>query len=232
MRILVVEDEPALGRVLLKGLKAEQFVVDLVTDGEEAIAYAEQTEYDLVLLDLGLPKLDGLAVLKWLRRKRLTTAVLILSGRGTVEDRIRGLNTGADDYLLKPFSFEELLARMHALLRRPRLLQDNLVVGDLEMDRLRHVARRAGKPITLTQREYALLEYLMRNAGRPVTRTMILEHVWNLAFEGLTNIVDVYINYLRSKVDRGFDRKLIHTARGIGYVLTEVGCEELVEQAA
>lgn len=143
----------------------------------------------------------------------------MLTARAAVSDRVCGLEAGADDYLVKPFAFEELLARVHALLRRPPELQDKLCVDDLGLDRLRHTVIRAGKTISLTQREYALLEYLMRNAGRAVTRTMVVEHVWNLGFEGLTNIVDVYINYLRAKVDRGFQRQLIHTARGIGYML-------------
>src|SRR5215467_7704318 len=145
--------------------------------------------------------------------------ILLLSARKDVSDRVCGLQAGADDYLVKPFSFEELLARVHALLRRPQEFQDQLRVEDLELDRMRHIVTRAGKPIKLTQREYGVLEYLMRNAGRTVTRTMVVEHVWNLGFEGLTNIVDVYVNYLRAKIDDGFDKPLIHTAHGIGYVL-------------
>lgn len=221
MRVLVVEDESSLGRVLQTGLKAEQFAVDLAHDGEEAVEFTETTEYDLVLLDLTLPKLDGLSVLKRLRRKKMTTPVIILSGRDSVQERVRGLDSGADDFVCKPFAFEELMARINALLRRPAMLMDRLVVGDLEIDRVRRVAKRGGKPIPLTQREYALLEYLMRNAGRPVSRTMVVEHVWSLGFEGLTNIVDVYINYLRAKVDQGFEKKLIHTARGIGYMVSD-----------
>jgi len=221
VRILVVEDEPKIGRVLLEGLEAEQFAVDLAVDDESGLELATQVEYDAIILDLNLPRLDGFTVLQRIRKQRLQVPVLILSARADAADRVRGLNMGADDYLRKPFSFDELVARVHALLRRPHQLLDSLSVADLEIDRIRHVVTRAGKPIPLTQREYALLEYLMRNAGRPVTRTMVVEHVWNLGFEGLTNIVDVYINYLRGKVDSGFNKNLIHTVRGIGYVLAD-----------
>jgi DNA-binding response OmpR family regulator len=221
MRVLVVEDEPALTRVLVKGLSAEQYAVDNVNDGETAIDYAEQIDYDVILLDVGLPKMDGITVLKRIRSKHLTMPVLMLTGRTSVEERVAALECGADDYLVKPFAFEELLARIHALLRRPKTVISSLKVADLEIDQRRHIAMRGGKPIPLTQREFALLEYLMRNAGYPVTRTMVLDHVWNLGFEGLTNIVDVYINYLRSKVDEGHEKKLIHTARGVGYMLAE-----------
>jgi two-component system, OmpR family, copper resistance phosphate regulon response regulator CusR len=221
MRLLVVEDEPKVGRVLLEGLKAEHFAVDLAVDGESGLELATQTDYDAIILDLNLPGLDGFTVLRRIRKQRLQVPVLILSALADTQDRVRALNMGADDYLRKPFSFDELVARVHALLRRPHQLLDSLSVADLEIDRIRHVVTRAGKPIPLTQREYALLEYLVRNAGRPVTRTMVVEHVWNLGFEGLTNIVDVYINYLRSKVDSGYNKNLIHTVRGIGYVLAD-----------
>jgi two-component system, OmpR family, copper resistance phosphate regulon response regulator CusR len=221
MRILVVEDEPKCGRVLLEGLKAEHFAVDLAADGELGLELATQADYDAIILDLNLPRLDGFTVLRQIRKQRLQVPVLVLSARADIADPVRALNMGADDYLRKPFSFDELVARVHALLRRPRQLLDSLSVADLEIDRIRHITTRAGKPIPLTQREYALLEYLVRNAGRPVTRTMVVEHVWNLGFEGLTNIVDVYINYLRSKVDSGYSKHLIHTVRGIGYVLAD-----------
>lgn len=221
MRILVVEDDPTMGRILEKGLAAEQFAIDLAHDGEEAMELVHDVDYDVLVLDLSLPKLDGMTVLRRLRKKQMRLPVLVLSARHTVEDRVGALDAGADDFLVKPFAFQELVARIRSLLRRPSDLMDKLVVADLEIDRVRHVVKRAGKTIVLTQREYALLEYLMRNAGRPVTRTMVVEHVWNLGFEGLTNIVDVYINYLRSKIDQGFDKKLIHTARGVGYMLTE-----------
>lgn len=221
MRILLVEDDMATARVLMNGLKAEHFAVDLVHDGEEGLLYMSEIGYDVAIIDVGLPKLDGLTLLKSARRRQIQIPVMLLSGRQSVEDRVLGLEAGADDYVAKPFAFEEVIARVRALLRRPVVLQNKLVVGDLEIDRARHTAKRAGKPIQLTQREYALLEYLMRNAGHPVSRTMVVEHVWNVGFEGLTNIVDVYINYLRAKIDHGYEKKLIHTARGFGYMLTE-----------
>jgi two-component system, OmpR family, copper resistance phosphate regulon response regulator CusR len=221
MRLLVVEDEPKIGRTLLEGLEAEHFAVDLAVDGEMGLEYATQIDYDAILLDLNLPRLDGFTVLQRIRKLQLQVPVLILSARPDCADRVRGLNMGADDFLRKPFSFDELVARIHALLRRPQQLLDSLSVADLEIDRIRHTVSRAGKPIPLTQREYALLEYLMRNAGRPVTRTMVVEHVWNQGFEGLTNIVDVYINYLRSKINFGSHKNLIHTVRGVGYVLAD-----------
>lgn len=230
VRILVVEDEPKLARVIVTGLKAEQFAVDHVSDGEAGLDMASEGGYDALILDLGLPKLDGMTLLKRLRKTRQELPVIILSSRSTVEDRVLGLQAGADDYVLKPFAFEELLARVYAVLRRPAKLMDTLRVGDLELDRLTRVTKRNGKILNLTQREFAVLEYLMRNAGRPVTRTMLIEHVWNVGYEGLTNIVDVYINYLRAKVDQGFEKKLIHTARGVGYVVTDPD-ERLAETA-
>jgi DNA-binding response OmpR family regulator len=227
LRILLVEDELAISRVLMNGLKSEHFAVDLVQDGEEALLFMSEVNYDLVILDLGLPKLDGLTVLKRARKRQIRIPVMILSAQDSIESRVIGLEAGADDYVLKPFAFEEVVARVRALLRRPTILQDKLTVADLEIDRAKHIVKRGGKVITLTQREYALLEYLMRNAGHPVSRTMVVEHVWNLGFEGLTNIVDVYINYLRAKIDSGFENKLIHTARGFGYMLTDIGQEVL-----
>lgn len=220
MRILVIEDEPKIARSLAKNLEAEHFAVDVAYDGEQGLQLAQEVRYDGIVLDWNLPRLDGLSLLRRLRQSGSSTRVLILSGRREVADRVSGLEAGADDYLIKPFSFQELLARLQTLLRRPNeLLLDTLKVGDLELDRLRHTVTRAGKSISLTQREYALLEYLMRNAGRIVTRTMVVEHVWNLGFEGLTNVVDVYISYLRAKVDHGFPQPLIHTKRGVGFVI-------------
>ena len=219
MRILVIEDEPKVARTLVKGLEADHFAVDLAGDGEEGLQLATEIDYDAIILDWNLPKLDGLTVLRKLRKSGSNMRILLLSARKDVSDRVCGLQAGADDYLVKPFSFEELLARVHALLRRPQELLDKLSVEDLELDRMRHMVTRGGKQINLTQREYAVLEYLMRNAGRTVTRTMVVEHVWNLGFEGLTNIVDVYINYLRAKIDHGYEKPLIHTARGVGYML-------------
>ena len=222
MRILVVEDEPKIARSIVKGLEAEFFTADLAADGEEGLQMAMQISYDGIVLDLNLPRLDGLALVRKLRQSGSTSRVLILSGRREVADRVSGLEAGADDYLIKPFSFQELLARLHTLLRRSKDVLDTLTVADLELDRMHRTVTRAGKPISLTQREYALLEYLMRNAGRTVTRNMVVEHVWNLGFDGLTNVVDVYISYLRAKIDHGFGRPLIHTKRGIGFMISAV----------
>lgn len=228
MRILVIEDEPKVARTLVKGLEVNHFAVDLANNGEEGLQLSTEVAYDLILLDWNLPKLDGLTVLRKLRKSGSNMRVMLLSARTDVSDRVTGLRAGADDFLVKPFSFDELLARVYALLRRPQELLDKLNVADLELDRMRHMVTRAGKVINLTAREYAVLEYLMRNAGRTVTRTMVVEHVWNLGFEGLTNIVDVYINYLRAKIDNGFEKPLIHTARGVGYMLATLD-EELRE---
>ena len=219
MRILIVEDEAKIARALVKALEADRFAVDCAADGEEGLLLATEIDYEAIILDWNLPKLDGLTVLKRLRQSGAVARVLLLSARTDVSDRVRGLQAGGDDFLVKPFAFEELTARLNALLRRPQEMLDKIQVEDLELDRMRHVVTRGGKLINLTQREYAVLEYLMRNNGRTVTRTMVVEHVWNLGFEGLTNIVDVYVNYLRTKIDEGFDKPLIHTARGIGYVL-------------
>lgn len=222
MRILVIEDEPKIARSIVKGLEEEFFTADLAADGEEGLAMALGVNYDGIVLDWNLPRLDGLSLLRKLRQSGSTTRVLILSGRREVADRVSGLEAGADDYLIKPFSFQELLARLHTLLRRSKDMLDTLVVDDLELDRMHHTVTRAGKRINLTQREYALLEYLMRNAGRTVTRTMVVEHVWNLGFDGLTNVVDVYISYLRAKIDQGFAKPLIHTKRGVGFMISAV----------
>lgn len=222
MRILVVEDEPKIARSIVKGLEAEFFTADVATDGEEGLQMALQINYDGIVLDLNLPRIDGLTLLRKIRQSGSTSRVLILSGRREVSDRVSGLEAGADDYLIKPFSFQELLARLHTLLRRSKDAMDTLTVADLELDRMHRTVKRAGKPISLTQREYALLEYLMRNAGRTVTRTMVVEHVWNLGFDGLTNVVDVYISYLRAKIDHGFAKPLIHTKRGIGFMISSM----------
>ena len=220
MRILVVEDDKAVASFVKKGLESEQYAVDVAADGEDAQALLEAASFDLIILDLVLPKVDGLEVLTYIRKRKPPPPVLILSGRARVEDRVKGLDLGADDYLTKPFSFSELSARVRALLRRnPKSFDIILRVGDLELDRAERVVRRAGRRIDLTPREFALLEYLMRNAGRSVTRAMIIEHVWNFSFDTMTNVVDVYINYLRKKVDQGFEHKLIHTVRNVGYEL-------------
>jgi len=205
--------------MIATGLESDHFAVDLANDGLDGLQLLTEIDYDAAVLDWNLPKLDGLTLLRRLRKARSGVRVLIVSARQDLADRICALESGADDYLTKPFSCEELVVRMHALLRRPKELLDVMRVEDLELDRTRRTVTRAGRPIVLTQREYAVLEYLMRNAGRTVTRTMVVEHVWNLGFEGLTNIVDVYINYLRHKVDHGFDKPLIRTARGVGYMI-------------
>lgn len=218
MRILIAEDDEALARFVRQGLEAEHYAVDVVADGEQARTVAIERAYDIVILDLNLPKLDGVSVLRQLRLKKPSLPVLILTQRTKVEDRVVCLDTGADDYLAKPFSFSELSARLRALLRRSHLPSESvLVVGDLKLDRVQRIVERSGKRIELTVKEFALLEYLMHNAGRDVTRSMIIEHVWNLSFDTTTNVVDVYINYLRRKIDDGYPVKLIHTARGVGY---------------
>jgi DNA-binding response OmpR family regulator len=227
MRILVVEDDKAVASFLKKGLESEQYAVDVTGDGEDAQSLVGEANFDLIILDLVLPKIDGLDVLKHIRSRKSSLPVLILSGRARVEDRVKGLDLGADDYLTKPFSFSELSARVRALLRRsPSTIGIVLRVEDLELDRAERLVRRAGRRIDLTPREFALLEYLMRNAGRSVTRAMIIEHVWNFSFDTMTNVVDVYINYLRKKVDQSFERKLIHTVRNVGY---ELGTREIME---
>ncbi len=220
MRILVVEDDVPLASFLRKGLEAEHYAVDVAPDGEEARWLACECEYDLMVLDLNLPKLDGIGVLGRVRPKRPSLPVLVLTGRSRLEDRVQVLDLGADDCLLKPFSFTELAARVRALLRRRPVTAPTLLrVADLELDRVERTVRRAGKRIELTSKEFGLLEYLLCNAGHRITRNMIVEHVWNLSFDTGTNIVDVYINYLRKKVDEGFSPRLIHTVRGVGYEL-------------
>jgi len=220
MRLLVVEDEKKVARFINKGLEEEGYAVDLAFNGEEGLAMALDRVHDLIILDIALPKMDGLQVLKNLREKKVPTPVLLLTVRAAIEDKVLGLDSGADDYLTKPFAFEELLARIRALLRRvaeagPPLLQ----VEDLVLDPARRLATRGGERIDLTSKEFALLEYLMRNAGRVLSRAMISEHVWDYDFDTETNVIDVYVNYLRRKIDSGREKKLIHTVRGSGYVL-------------
>jgi len=218
VRILVAEDDRPVASFLKKGLEAEHYAVDIVPDGQEALYMAEEYDYDLLLLDLILPKLDGLQVLRQIRTLKKHLPVLVLTGRARVEDRVKGLDLGADDYMTKPFAFRELTARVRALLRRgntPTVF--TLQVEDLEMNLVERRVNRGGKRIELTPKEFALLEYLIRNQGRAVSRPMIIEHVWNFTFDTMTNVVDVYINYLRKKVDEGFEQKLIHTVRGVGY---------------
>jgi two-component system, OmpR family, copper resistance phosphate regulon response regulator CusR len=221
MRILIAEDDEALAKFVRQGLEGEHYTVDIVVDGEQARSAATETDYDIVILDLNLPKLDGVSVLRHLRLKKPSLPVLILTQRTRVEDKVQCLDTGADDYLAKPFSFSELSARIRALVRRSHLPSESvLIVADLKLDRIEHLVERAGRRVELTTKEFALLEYLMRNAGRRVTRSMIIEHVWNLTFDTTTNVVDVYINYLRRKIDDGQAQKLIHTVRGVGYELS------------
>ena len=230
MRILVAEDDRPVATFISKGLGAENYVVDLAGDGEEALFLSENYDYDLVILDINLPKVDGFTVLQRIRTQKPDLAVLFLTGSVQVSDRVKGLDLGADDYLTKPFSLSELLARVRALSRRStRQLESILKVEDLVMDRVQRVVTRAGHPINLTPKEFALLEYLLRNSGRSVSRSMIIEHVWNLGFDSATNVVDVYINYLRKKVDGNSPTKLIRTVRGVGY---RIGPQESGENGA
>lgn len=220
VRILVIEDEPKLARALQKGLGEEQYAVDVALDGEEGLYRARCQPYDLILLDWMVPVLSGLEVLRILRAEGQDVPVIIITAKDAVADRVRGLDSGADDYLTKPFSFEELLARTRALLRRASSSSSpqTLRVHDLELDLITHAAKRGDKPIELSSKEYALLEYLMRNPNRVLSRTVLSEHVWG-EFDTLTNVIDVYVHHLREKIDKGHDVKLIHTVRGAGYVL-------------
>lgn len=220
MHILVVEDEKRLAFLLRRVLLEERHTVDLAHDGETGLDLALSDTYDVVVLDGMLPKLDGLEICRQMREERIMTPVLMLTARGAVEDRVNGLNVGADDYLTKPFAMEELLARINALLRRRERRFDEtpkLTVADLTLDLVRHEAQRAGKPIELTAKEFALLEYLMRHAGRALTRTQIVDAVWRYDLDALSNVVDIYIHYLRDKIDRDHSRHLIKTVRGVGY---------------
>ena len=222
MRVLVVEDDAKLLESLRKGLKESGWGADGAPDGREGLRRALDEEYDAIVLDLMLPGLSGLDLLRELRARRKSTPVLVLSARSSVEDRVKGLDLGADDYLAKPFSFSELEARLRAITRRPAVEPATvLVAADLEVDTVRREARRAGKALELTTKELALLEYLIRRKGVVLTRTMILDHVWDLDYDGGSNLVEVYVNYLRKKVDAGHDVKLIQTVRGAGYVLRE-----------
>ena len=220
MRILVVEDEKKVASFLKKGLEEEYYAVDCAYDGEEALYMVEANEYDLMILDIMLPKVDGLEVLKGVRDKGFPLPVLMLTAKDSVEDVIKGLDAGGDDYLTKPFAFAELLARVRALLRRKeREPAGELQVADLVLDPVTHAVSRGGQEIELTAKEYALLEYLMRQVNRVVTRTMISEHVWDYHFDPMTNVIDVYVNHLRKKIDLNSSQRLIHTIRGVGYML-------------
>ena len=219
MRILVVEDEKKIADFLQRGLESNGYAVDTANNGHAAIGYVHETDYDLVILDLMLPDMDGMKVLERVRARKVGPPVLILSARGAVDDRVKGLELGADDYLTKPFAFVELLARVRALLRRGQPAPERLQVGDLVIDTLRRKVVRETETIDLAPKEYGILEYMMRNKGRPLSRTMIVEHVWDMDYDGLTNIVDVYIRHLRSKIDDRYQAKLIQTVRGIGYMI-------------
>jgi len=221
MRLLLVEDDPKIASFILKGLKAEGYAVDHAADGREGLAMALTEPYDAAIVDLMLPKLDGLSLIEKMRREKVNTPVIILSARGSVDDRVRGLQAGGDDYLPKPFAFSELLARLQALIRRSSGLSEptRLTYRDLTMNLLTREVTRGGRKIELQRLEFSLLEYLMRNAGRVVSKTMIMEHVWDYNFDPQTNVVESRICRLRDKIDRGFDRKLIQTVRGVGYAL-------------
>ena len=221
MRILLVEDDLKIASFILKGLKEAGFASDHTTDGEEGLYLALTEPYDTAIIDIMLPKLDGLTLIEELRRKRINTPVIILSAKRSIDDRVKGLQKGGDDYLTKPFSFSELLARVQALIRRASREPEPTVLslGDLSMDLLTREVIRTGTRIELQPREFALLEYLMRNVGRVISKTMILEHIWDYNFDPQTNVVDVLVCRLRNKVDRDFDVKMIHTVRGVGYVL-------------
>jgi len=221
MRALLVEDDDAISEFVGRGLREAGFAVDREADGEAGLSAATRQSYDVAIVDVMLPKRDGLSMIEELRRRKILTPVLILSARRAVDDRVRGLQSGGDDYLTKPFAFAELIARVQALLRRSNRAAEptSLTVGDLQLDLLTRRVARAGMNIDVRPREFALLEYLMRNAGRVVSKTMILSHVWEYNFDPQTNIVDVLVSRLREKIDRPFDQKLLHTVRGVGYVL-------------
>ncbi len=223
MKILLVEDDKGIGRFIKKGLSENAFLVDLVSDGEEGLRSGLQKGYDLIILDILLPKMDGLEVLKELRGRAIQTPVVFLTAKDSEGDIVQGLNLGADDYLTKPFSFSELLARIHALLRRGKKgdLPSILQIADLTLEVEGHRVLRGREKIDLTPKEYALLEFFMRRSGQIITRTMITEKVWDYHFDTSTNIVEVHVSHLRNKIDKSFEPKLLHTVKGVGYVLEE-----------
>jgi DNA-binding response OmpR family regulator len=222
MRILVADDDAKAAGLLAQGLKSEGYAVDLATDGDEAAWLAETNPYDALVLDVMMPAKDGFTVVRHLRKKNILTPVIFVTARGEVEDRVRGLDAGGDDYLAKPLSLAELLARLRAMLRRQRPQASNVLrVADLETDLLARKVRRAGQEVVLTNREFALLEFLLVNSPRPVSKMAIVEHVWDQHFDSETNVVNVYVNYLRNKVDRPGLKPLLHTVRGVGFALKE-----------
>ena len=221
MRILVVEDDPRIASFIQSGLQDEGYAVDVLRDGYEAGDLAQSVDYDAALLDLMLPARSGFQVLRDIRAKKSELPVIVLSAKDSLDDRVAGLDAGADDYLVKPFALAELSARLRALLRRGKPHEEKLRAGDLEMDIVRRTVSRGGRRIDLRAKEYALLEFLMRHKGRPLARSLIVEHVWNIHFDSISNVVAVHINALRNKVDRGFGAPLIQTVRGVGYMLSD-----------
>ncbi|GJL77747.1 MAG: DNA-binding response regulator [Nitrospinaceae bacterium] len=222
MRILIVEDEKKVAAFIKKGLEEETYAVDVAYDGEEGLFLGLENKYDLIILDLMLPAIDGMEVLSRLREKKVDTPILLLTAKDSVEDKVTGLNTGADDYLTKPFAFSELLARIRVLLRRGKAeTKTVLQIDGLTLDLVSHKVNRDGEEIELTGKEYSLLEYFMRNQGKVLTRTMIAEHVWDYNFDTFTNVIDVYVNHLRKKIDKNYPDKLLHTLRGVGYIMKE-----------
>ena len=223
MRLLLVEDDLQIASFITKGLRQAGFAMDHAADGEDGLALALNEPYDAAIIDIMLPKLDGLTLIEELRRKKVNTPVIILSAKRSLDDRVKGLQTGSDDYLTKPFAFSELLARVRALIRRASRTAEStsLAVSDLSMNLLTREVKRGGRKIDLQPREYALLEYLMHNCETVVSKTMILEHVWDYSFDPKTNVIEAHICKLRNKIDKDYEKKLIHTIRGVGYVLKE-----------
>lgn len=221
MRLLIVEDEKKIAGFLLKGLQEEGYAVDHATNGHEALSLVGVYKYDLVICDIIMPGIDGFELVKRLRNLQLQMPIIMLSAKNQIDDKVTGLDAGADDYLAKPFAFNELLARIRALLRRKADYKEQLTIADLVLEPAKHTVMRAGKNIDLTPKEYSLLEFLLRNQGRVVTRTSIIEHVWDMHFDSDTNLVDVFMSYLRKKIETNFSSRLIHSVRGVGYILKE-----------
>lgn len=222
MRVLVVEDEIDLNRVICKKLKVEGYSVDSCYDGEEALLYIDGAKYDLIILDIMMPKMNGYEVVKTLRSENNTTSILFLTAKDSIEDRVKGLDMGADDYLIKPFHFDELMARIRVMIRRNHgVVTSEIKISNLVMDTTKRIVKRGDKLIELSAKEFAILEYMMQNQGIVLSREKLEEHIWNYDYQGASNMIDVYIRYLRIKLDRDFEPKLIHTVRGVGYVLKE-----------